>query len=255
MKTLALTILLIFTLQSFADCQIQPNVSELMARADSLRDHYKETEALNQYLKVLQVDSTNFRALWSAGFLYTRVGNRLSDRDRKIAYFRKAEILARKALKIDSTNAYSNWTMSVVFGRMAMVSDAKKRIALSRYIKYYAQKALSYDPRLAGAWYVLGKWNYRVANLSFAERMAARLLYGGVPSGASNQKAIEDYKKAIDFDGDKLLYWLDLATVYRKTGDKTNEKAALQQLLKLPVKSPDDPGYAARAREMLQAMD
>lgn len=255
MKTISSLLFLVIIPLTNGYSQHNQNVTRLLATADSLRDQYQEPAALNQYLTVLRIDSTNYKALWSASFLYSRIGNRFNNKNQQIDYFKKARQLALQALDVDSTDAQSNWVMSVALGRIALISGAKRRVSLAKDIKFYAEKALKYDSHHDGAWYVLGKWNFRVANLSFAERMAANLLFGGIPAGASNQKAIEDYQKAIQYGGDKLLYWLDLARAYHETGEKAKEKETLRKLLRLPVKSPDDPQYAAEAQKMLGDLD
>lgn len=255
MKKIFLLILILPLFYQTTFAQKHPNVSYLLQKAKELKVSYNEPQALNAYLKVLKFDSTNYNALWNASFLYSRVGNRFDNKEKQKEYFHKAKELAERALKVDSNDAESNFVMSVAMGRMALISGAKARVAASHDIKHYAEMALKYDSLHAGAWHVLGRWNYEVANLNFAERMAAHLLFGGLPKGASDQNAINDYKKAIKYDSDNMLYYRDLAIVYKKEGKKQKAVETLKQLLSLNPKSPDDPKYVKEAKEMLQKLE
>jgi tetratricopeptide (TPR) repeat protein len=254
MKTLLIITFIFILPVSYSMAQDQSHVSNLLKEATELKDSYNEPQALDAYLKVLQVDSTNYEALWNASFLYSRIGNRFEDKDKKKQYFNKAKALAERALRVNSSDAESNFVMSVAMGRMALISGPKARVAASNDIKHYAEEALKYDSLHAGAWHVLGRWNYEVANLNFAERMAANLLFGGLPKGASDQNAIEDYKKAIKYDSDNILYYRDLAIVYRHEDQDQNAIETLKKLLSLSPKSPDDPKYVKEARQMLKKL-
>ena len=232
--------------------QLQHN--ETFKKANQLYANHQENQALDAYLLVLKNEPANYTALWKASFLYSRIGNRFKEKSKKVDYFNKARLLAKKALDIDSTDAHSNFVMSVAMGRMALISSPKARVAASGDIKHYAEQALKYDPEYAGAWDVLGRWNYKVANLNFAEKLAANLLFGGLPKGASDQNAINDFKKAITIESDNIMYHIDLAKVYM-TEDMNNEAIqTLQKMLKLKPVTPDDPRYIKEAHQMLKKL-
>ncbi|HKJ31122.1 MAG TPA: hypothetical protein VKA34_04800 [Balneolales bacterium] len=255
MKTLFILLLLAFYPLTFAIAQQDTSQEQnLLRNARELKESYNEPQALDTYLKVLRIDSTNYEALWNASFLYSRIGNRFKDKNKQKEYFHKAKDLAERALKVNSRDTESNFVMSVAMGRMALISGPKARVAASNDIKHYAEQALKYDSLHAGAWHVLGRWNYEVANLNFAERMAANLLFGGLPKGASDKNAIEDYKKAITYDGSNILYYRDLAIVYRKEDQDQKAIETLNKLLSLSPKSPDDPKYIKEAKKMLKKL-
>ncbi len=111
---------------------------------------------------------------------------------------------------------------------MALNSSTKEKVAASRSIKKYAELALKYDPKNAGAWHVLGRWNYGVATLNLAERTAAKALFGGLPEG-SLDRAIACYKKSMRYDPDYLLNYLELGKAYKEKGDYTSAKKVLKQ--------------------------
>ncbi|MDZ7680570.1 MAG: hypothetical protein U5J63_02385 [Fodinibius sp.] len=162
----------------------------LAERADSLYDAFAEEQALDRYKQLLEAKPNNYRALWRTSFLYSRVGNRLDDKDDQRKYFNQAIDYAEQALQVDSTDSQSNFVMAVAMGRKAIISGARERVAASRAIKKYADRAIQYDSTNAGAWHVLGRWNLKVANLSWIERAAANTLFGVSPAMPATKKQL-----------------------------------------------------------------
>lgn len=218
----------------------QPDISQLEQQADSLYQQYEEEQALELYHQVLQEDPNHYKALWRTSFLYSRIGNRLRSEDEQEAYYNRGINFAERALEVDSTDVQSNFVMSVAMGRKALISGARERVAASRDIKKYIDRALKYDSTHAGAWHVLGRWNFKIANLSWIERTAANTLFGGIPGDASNKKAAENIEKAIELNDQYVLYYYDLATVYEEMGRDQEAIEVCQQALELHNVTPDD---------------
>lgn len=229
----------------------QQEKSVLEAKADSLYNNFDENQALEVYKQVLDQHPNDYRALWRTSFLYSRIGNRQGDKDTQKEYFNKAIDLANRALAVDSTDTQSNFVMAVAMGRKALISGAKSRVAASRDIKKYAERAIKYDSTNAGAWHVLGRWHLKVANLSWIERVAANTLFGGIPK-ASNQKAEEDIKRAIQLNGKYVLYHHDLALVYKEMGKDQQAISACQAALKLPNLTPDDDRLKQECQDLIK---
>ncbi|HET6528086.1 MAG TPA: hypothetical protein VFG39_04990 [Balneolaceae bacterium] len=230
----------------------QSNSTSIEQRADSLYQNYYEEQALELYSQILEQEPDNFKALWRSSFLYSRIGNRFDDEDKQKKYFNKAIDLAKRALAVDSTNTHSNFVMSVAMGRKALISGASERVAAARDIKKYVDRALKYDSTNAGAWHVLGRWHFKIANLSWIESVAADALFGGVPKGASNEKAAKAIEKAIDLHDDYLLYYYDLARVYDEMGQEQKTISLCKTALSKPSVSPDDDEIKQNCRELIE---
>ena len=230
---------------------IAQNQSQLEQRADSLYDAYEEKQALELYNQILEDNPDKFEALWRTSFLYSRIGNRLDKKSQQEEYYNKAIDLAERALAVDSTHSQSNFVMAVAMGRKALISGARDRVAASRAIKKYADRAIEYDEEHAGAWHVLGRWHFKVANLSWIERAAANTLFGGIPGDASNEKAAEYIQKAIDLDDNYVLYYYDLAKVYEEMGQDQQAIESCQQALEVPNLTPDDEKIKNDCRELI----
>lgn len=226
-------------------------LEEELDRADSLYEHFHEKEALEAYQHILEQNPDNYTALWRASFLYSRIGNRFENKDRQKEYFNEGIALAERALQIDSADTQAPFVISVAMGRKALVSGARERVAASREIKKYAERAIELDSTNAGAWHVLGRWHYKVANLNFIERLAANTLFGGIPS-ASESKAAESIEKAIELNSSYILYYYDLARVYESMGKDQQAISTCKQALQLQPLTPDDPQLLKDCQQLIE---
>lgn len=251
MKTgLLLSAVFLFMIQGTTTAQQTPD--SLAIKADSLYEAYAEEEALEAYEQILENDPDNFEALWRASFLNSRIGNRREGEDRQREYYNRAINLAEQSLNVDSTNAQSHFVMSVAMGRKALIAGARDRVAASRDIKRHVDRALAHDSTHAGSWHVLGRWHYKVANLSFVERLAANTLFGGIPGDASNEKAAKFIERAIELNDQYVLYYHDLAMVYDEMGETQRAIEACQNALELESLSPDDAIFKEECREWIK---
>lgn len=226
-------------------------VDELKSSASKLKAIYSEPAALAQYMKILEMAPNDYEALWNTSFLLSKIGNRVDDDEQKSKYFTKAKELAEKAIKANSNDAEGYFVMSVALGRIALIAGARERVAASKSIKEYAQVALKYDGQHAGAWDVLGRWNYKVANLNFAEKAAADMLFGGAPRGASNENAVNCYRNAIKYSPGYILYYRDLAEVLLAMEAWGECKKTINEGLALKSVTPDDDKNKQEMKEML----
>lgn len=247
MKYLLSTSFVIIFFATAASAQI----NSLKARADSLFEVYEEKAALKAYNKILAKHPQNVKALWRSSLLYSRIGYRLEDEDKKVRYFKKAKKRAKRALELKPKSTHTNFAMAVAMGRMALISGARERVAAARAIKKYGSRALRYDSTNAGAWYLLGRWNYEVDNLNFAEQLAANLLFGGLPDGASTRKAVRYIKKAIELRPKYIMYYYDLAVAYAELDKEAKAIATCRKALSLPSLTPTDPQTKEDCRELI----
>lgn len=214
----------------------------LEARADSLYELHEEEQALELYTQLLEEDPEHFTALWRSSFLNSRVGDRQEEEEDQERYFEEAIALAERALEVNSDHPQSNYVMAVAMGRKALIAGAKDRVAASRDIKKYTDRAIEQDSTHAGAWHVLGRWHLKVANLSWVERAAANTLFGGLPKGASEEQAAESIEKAIELRDDYPLYYYDLAVVYEEMGKKEEAVETCRKTLEIdsPIPGTDE---------------
>jgi tetratricopeptide (TPR) repeat protein len=224
-----------------------------LALADSLYAKFDTQGALNAYLQAMQLDSNSYEASWKTSRSYSDVGETLEGKDRA-KYFKKSEVFARRAVKLDSTGAKGHLSLSIALGRVALDASPKERIRLSKEIKKECDLAIKYDPNDDYAHHVLGRWNRTISNLSWVEKTFANIFLGGVPKEASNQAAADCFKKAIELNPNHINHHLELGFTYEMMGEKEKAKAEFQKCLDLPKTDSDDDTYKAQAEEKLKKL-
>ncbi len=227
------------------------SIEDLVKTGRSQMDRYLEGSALTTFTKVLDQDPNHFEALWRSSILKTHIANRIVDRVQQTTYLNAAIDLAKRALKVNPKDANGYFVLALSMGRMAASASPKDAVAASYDIKTNAEKAVELNPKLAAAWHILGGWNYHVANLNVAERAACNLLFGGLPKGASNEKSLECYTKALTYAPNFIFYMYDIAELYYTMNKKEECKKWLTDAIALKPVTPDDPATQAKCRVLL----
>ncbi|GAB3816022.1 hypothetical protein GCM10028895_10800 [Pontibacter rugosus] len=150
---------------------------ELMQRAEQLLIDYKESEALLLYEQVISESPDNFEALCKASILHCRIGDRFSDETSKAKHLLKAKEYAGRAYEMQPEEAEANYAMALSIGTSAMAAGAKQRLQGIHQAKDFVDAALSRNPQHAGAWYLLGRWHFKMANLNLAEKAASSFFW------------------------------------------------------------------------------
>jgi tetratricopeptide (TPR) repeat protein len=209
-----------------------------------------EVKALDYYKSALLKDGNNTKALIGASILYSKCGNRQAATEAQKSMFLVAKQYALKALSQEPNNAECAYAMSVAMGRMALISGIKDKIAAVRDIKKYADKTITLNPNFAFGWHVLGKYNYEISKLNFAEKGMANLLLGGLPNG-DIKTAIACYEKCRTLDKTYITNLLDLAKAYQYNKQVKEAKAICKEISTLPLRTFDDAGFKEEASKLL----
>jgi tetratricopeptide (TPR) repeat protein len=146
---------------------------------------------------------------------------------------------AQDAVKAEPKNAHAHASLAVCYAKECQFADTKTSLEDSRLFKSEAEIAIHFDPKQDVAWYLLGRWNYALANVGFFSRTYVHVVYGRLPD-ASNADAVADFKSAIAIAPDHILYHESLAEVYKTIGDKKSAQAEWQKCLTLTPLDPDD---------------
>ena len=246
------SLLILFSALAVTAQSTSEAVADLLLKAEKQMEELDESGALESYLNVLELDPENYEALWNASLLYSTIGFRFDNKNDQEAYFERAIELAEKSLEYHPDKGDPYYVMAVAKGRMANLVRVRERIELGHKIEEYIVKALDRMPEHAPSWHLYGVWQSEVANVTRAERMAARFISGGLPDG-SDEKAEEFLKKAMELDPESIITRLDLARHFERSGQNERAIAVLEELfeLDLPVKSKDDPDHLEDARKLL----
>jgi len=122
---------------------------------------------------------------------------------------------------------------------------------MSKEIKKEADLAIKYNQNNDIAYHVLGRWNRKIANLSFIEKGFADLFLGGVPQGATNDEAIRNFKKAIEINPTYINHYLELGITYEMMDNDRQAIEAFKKCLDLELSSAKDKEHKDIAKEHL----
>ena len=111
--------------------------------------------------------------------------------------------------------------------------------------------ALKNDQANYKAWHVLGRWNYEISNLSFIEKAAVNIFFGGVPK-ATFADAVKSFEKAKNISPGFVINYFEMARAYKKTDQMDKAIASLNTLLQLPNTTEDDEAAKNNARKLLK---
>lgn len=255
MKRLYRILTLIFVLGIVSPAIVAGGTSgheQLLREAEQLLIQYKDNEALALYEQVLAMSADNLEALCKASQLHCRIGDRFVDDTRKMEHFTKAKRYAARAYELNPVDAETNYAMATSLAYIAKVSGPKQRLTVTNQIKLFADAALLNNEQHAGAWHMLGRWHFKMANLNFAETAASKLFFGGVCDVASNADAVEALQQAIRYNPRNMQYYFDLASIYHELKNKEACIDTLQQALTLSFETKEELELSRRCKLMLQ---
>jgi tetratricopeptide (TPR) repeat protein len=224
-----------------------------MNAGDAAFHAFDNVLARTHYARASAIDSTNYDALWKLSRAYTDCAA-AAPKDGQGRLSAASERLARRCVALYPDSAQAHFILTLALGRAANLAGGKRRIALSKEIKLQADSTLALNPRHVGALHVLGRWNYGIASLSWLERSFAKIIYGGVPPGASMQKARSYFEKAIELDPKTPInhYWLGQTLI--KLKDYAAARSELERCVALDDVLWDDKITKGKAQKALDGI-
>lgn len=240
-------ILLILCQSSIA----QSIVDSVLKEAEKLEFKLKENDALEKYKEALTIDGLNLKALIKSSELSSAIGARQTDKKNKILYFESAESFAKRAILIDSVNAYVYYVLALVNSKYIEIEKENK--ALMNYInltKQFAEQSIIINSSFARSYYLLGNWYFDMVNLSGFKRTVVKLFHGNIPK-YSLDDAIKNFEKCLQLDQYYMLNYLLLAKAYNQDNNPRKAIETLQKLLKLPLRTADDAMIKEEGKKLL----
>lgn len=207
--------------------------AELYKKAVDLRMKYQFHNSLAIFKVLLGRDSNNTSYLD-----YTVVlGCKTLHDDSKpgnppLAQYRHMEYLAKKSLKLDSSNSESHYAYAFCIGVISEYASHKQQIAIAGIMKKELDKCLKLNPRNAGAYHLLGRWYDKLASFNSVEKMAVKVLYGTTLPEGTYEEAAKAYEKAILYEPDYILHQYELAVVYHQMNKDADARLWLENALK-----------------------
>ena len=231
------------------------STADALTRGLTLEQSFDYEGAYAIYRSAASTDTSSYT-------LWVRLAKVAGDRGMRLALdqkksqaeaaYKEAVAASRRAVRLDPNGWEGHSGLAANLGRLALFEGSKTKIEMSREVKAQADRALALNPRDDRSMHVLARWNRGIAELNMFEKTAAKVVYGGVPEGASMNNAVSWFEKAIAVDPDYLNHRLELGRTYLdlKLPDKAREQ--LELALKCPKKSPFDDEYRADAQVLLR---
>lgn len=232
----------------------QEDFVSMMKRGDQLDAQLKTKDALAVYLAAEKLDPDNAELLHRIAKQYGESQNDVSSKEDRRKIGMTALDYAKRAVAADPKNSIAQLALAVSYGRVAPYLDNKTKVAYSKLVKEHADKARALDSSGNDlVYHVLGAWNYELSNLNPILRAVAQLIYGKLPN-ASNEAAVENFKKAIELNPRRLANHVELGRTYAAMGKKDEAREELEKGLALPNRQRDDPETKERGRAALKAL-
>jgi tetratricopeptide (TPR) repeat protein len=239
---------------TIAHALAQEDFASLMKRGDQFDAQLKTKEALAVYLEAEKLEPKNAELLHRIAKQYGESQNDVPTKDEKRKIGMIALDFSKRAIAADPKNAMAQLAVAISYGRVAPYLDNKTKIAYSKLVKEHADKSRELDPNGNDlVYHVLGAWNYELANLNPVLRAIAQLIYGKLPN-ASNEAAVDNFKKAIELNPRRLSNFIELGRAYAAMGKKEDARSALEKGLSLPNRQRDDPETKDRGRAALKGL-
>ena len=229
---------------------VSQDVSMMLKEGDRLEAIPDENAAFHKFREVLKVQPLNIYALSKCSELCSRIGKRQVYPKARDDYYHDAKTYAEIALRINPTDSDANCSMAMALGRSSMSKSGKEKVANAKEVKKYVDISLRSNPKNFIALHILGRWHYEINNLSFLERAAVRVLYGGMPD-ASIRESINAFERSRAVAPGFLLNYLEMAKSYKQDGQNAKAIAYLKLMLSLPNQTEDDPAIKELGRSML----
>ena len=213
---------------------------ELYAKAYKLKLEYKYKDAFPMFQALCKADSNNVNYVQYASYCYSKYGFYYAPEAEKMKYYKTAEYLAKKAIKLSETSADAHYVYAMALGRINENASSKQKIANAKIIRAQVDRAIALNPKLAGAYHILGRWHRTIAGFNAIEKAMINSFFGGVPPGGSYDDAIKSFMTAISIEPKYMNHQYELAETYYEMGKEVEAKLWAQKALEITPTNDDD---------------
>ncbi len=232
-------------------------ITQLLNKADALYASFKTKEAIDELLKILELDPDNNEALTKAARAFIDLGDMIPEstpdwNEKRLKQYLIAEQFARRSIEIDPAGTWGHFFVAASLGKITLLSSVSEKIDLAHEIRDEVDKAIALDPDNGFAYHILGVWHRTVAEIGKMSRfMVQTILLRTIPKG-SFEKSVENLKKAVSLNPDVTNHHLELAKTYIAMEKWDLARRHLKIAEDLPIQYSDDQSHKENARHLLQ---
>ena len=233
-------------------------VAQHIALGDSAHAALVPAQALAHFRAAYAIDTSNYEVLWKTGRELVDIAKQIegeddSSRHRRDSLYMAARAFGEAAVRRNPGGADGHFMIGQALGRLSRTKGGKERVHFARIIYDEGMKAIELDSTHDGAYHLIGAWHAEVKRLSWIQRKAAALLFGGGFLAKGNWHDAQAYlEKAVALDPRKIFHRLELGEVYIDLGQYSKARAELRAVSTLPVTDVLDPEYKKEAAQLLE---
>lgn len=226
---------------------------DLVKEGDVHDQSFRPTEALKSYLPAEKMDPDNVDLLLRIARQYRHQMADTGAAAEKIRLSGVALTYAKRAVSLAPNDAEAHLSVAICHAKSLELYSNKEKMAALRQVKASTDKSLALDSKNDVAWYILGRWHEKVAELGTMKRKVAEFAYGSLPN-ATNDDAVKCFRKAISINPNRSPYNIDLGITYAAMGNQADARKHIEKGLAQPSKGKDDPETKKRGRDLLATL-
>lgn len=226
------------------------SLTNLMAKGEALSQKREDRAALDVFLQADKLYPSNAPLQCRIAEAYCDLMHTVPTRAEQQPFTTKALEYGKRAVAYDPKCAMAHVCLAVCYAKNFPYLDNQTKVNYSREIKTEAEKAIALDPKYDLSYHMLGRWNCEVANMNLFMLGIVKIVYGGLPK-ASNEAAIQNFKKAIELEPTRIIHHLQLAYLYKLTGQKKLMTEELKTCVTLSPRDLDDSDAKSNATNVL----
>ena len=226
---------------------------ELVKQGDVYDLKFNPTQALKFYLPAEKMEPENAGILLRIARQYRHEMADATAMNEKIRLSGLALGYAERAVVLAPKDSEAHLSIAICHAKSIDLYCSREKMKALRQVKISADKAIALDSGNHLAWYILGRWHQRVADIGSFKRVVAEIAYGDLPK-ATFEDAVKCFCKAIRLSPNRSVYLMDLGITYAMMGNNGVAKKYLEQGLALPSAGKDDPTTKKRGEETLKSL-
>ncbi|XP_036301816.1 regulator of microtubule dynamics protein 3 [Pipistrellus kuhlii] len=188
--------------------------------------------------------------LWRLARAYSDMCELAEEASEKKSYAQNGKEEAEAALAKGDENADCHQWYAVLCGQLAEHEGIQKRIQSGFSFKEHVDRALALQPENPVAHFLLGRWCYQVAHLSWLEKKTATALSES-PLSATVEEALQSFLKAEELQpGFSKAGRVYISKCYRELGKNSEARQWVKLAMELPDVTSEDSAFQKDLEEL-----
>ena len=184
---------------------------------------------------------------------YIKMAEVLDRNDKKrVEYFKQASELSQELIHYYPDEEMGYAYLAYSLGSITREIPFYKKISAAKTIKTSIDKSLALNEKNHLAWFVAGMFYREAAKIDGFQRKLAEKYLNNIIEGASFEKAINCFEKAIELDTGNIQYRYELAKTYEDFGKTALALAEYKKILTVQANEKKDIIYQHKAEKQLK---